>query len=41
MAAYDKTKVPFKWTATAGSILEKHQRLCSHIYKQFSSQSLD
>ena len=31
VAAYDKTKVPFKWTATADSILEKLQRLCSQI----------
>jgi putative transposase len=29
--AYDKTKVPFQWTATADSILEKLQRLCSQI----------
>ena len=32
VAAYNKTKVPFKWTATASSILERHQRLCSQIY---------
>jgi len=31
LAAYDKTKVPFKWTATSDSILEKFQRLCSKI----------
>ena len=31
VAAYDKTKVPFKWTATADSILEKLQRFCSQI----------
>ena len=31
VAAYDKTKVPFKWTATADSILEKLQRLCTQI----------
>ena len=31
VAAYDKTKVPFKSTATADSILEKLQRLCSQI----------
>ena len=31
VAAYDKTKAPFKWTATADSILEKLQRLCSQI----------
>jgi putative transposase len=29
--AYDKTKTPFQWTATADSILEKIQRLCSQI----------
>ena len=29
MAAYNKTKAPFNWTATADSILEKLQRLCS------------
>jgi hypothetical protein len=28
---YDETKDPFQWTATADSILEKLQRLCSHI----------
>jgi putative transposase len=31
VAAYNKTKAPFKWTATADSILEKLQRLCSQI----------
>ena len=31
VVAYDKTKAPFKWTATADSILEKLQRLCSQI----------
>jgi putative transposase len=31
VAAYDKTKSPFKWTATADSILEKLQSLCSQI----------
>ena len=31
VAACDKTKAPFKWTATADSILEKIQRLCSQI----------
>ena len=31
MAACDKTKVPFKWTATADLIREKLQRLCSLI----------
>ena len=32
VAAYDKTKTPFPWTATADSILEKLQRrLCSQI----------
>ncbi|MFO8237760.1 MAG: IS630 family transposase [Prochlorococcaceae cyanobacterium] len=31
VAAYNKTKAPFNWTATADSILEKLQRLCSHI----------
>jgi putative transposase len=29
--AYNKTKAPFNWTATADSILEKLQRLCSQI----------
>jgi hypothetical protein len=29
--AYDKTKAPFNWRATADSILEKLQRLCSRI----------
>jgi len=28
---YDKTKAPFKWTATADSSLDKLQRLCSQI----------
>ncbi|WP_094556268.1 IS630 family transposase [Synechococcus sp. 1G10] len=31
VAAYNKTKAPFNWTATADSILEKLQRLCSQI----------
>jgi putative transposase len=31
VAAYNKTKAPFKWTATADSILEKLQRLCAQI----------
>jgi hypothetical protein len=31
VAAYDKTKAPFNWTATADSILEKLQRLCAQI----------
>ena len=31
VAAYDKTKAPFTWTATADSILQKLQRLCSQI----------
>ncbi|HHG2225354.1 MULTISPECIES: IS630 family transposase [unclassified Synechococcus] len=31
VAAYNKTKVPFNWTATADSILEKLQRLCAQI----------
>ena len=31
VAAYNKTKAPFSWTATADSILEKLQRLCSQI----------
>jgi putative transposase len=31
VAAYDKIKAPFNWTATADSILEKLQRLCSRI----------
>jgi putative transposase len=31
VVAYDKTKAPFQWTATADSILEKLQRLCSQI----------
>jgi putative transposase len=32
VAAYYKTKAPFNWTATADSILEKLQRLCSQIF---------
>jgi hypothetical protein len=31
VAAYHKTKAPFNWTATADSILEKLERLCSQI----------
>jgi len=31
VAAHNMTKAPFKWTATADSILEKIQRLCSEI----------
>ena len=31
VAAYNKTKAPFNWTATADSILEKLQRLCTQI----------
>jgi len=31
VVAYNKTKAPFNWTATADSILEKLQRLCSQI----------
>ncbi len=31
VAAYNKTKAPFNWTATAESILEKLQQLCSQI----------
>jgi len=31
VTAYNKTKAPFNWTATADSILEKLQRLCSQI----------
>jgi putative transposase len=31
VAAYNKTKAPFNWTATADSILEKLQRLCAQI----------
>jgi putative transposase len=31
VAAYNKSKAPFNWTATADSILEKLQRLCSQI----------
>jgi hypothetical protein len=31
VAAYNKTKTPFNWTATADSILEKLQRLCTQI----------
>ncbi|QPN60137.1 IS630 family transposase [Synechococcus sp. CBW1002] len=31
VAAYNKTRAPFNWTATADSILEKLQRLCSQI----------
>jgi putative transposase len=32
LAAYNDTKAPFNWTATADSILEKLQRLCSQIF---------
>jgi len=31
VAAYNKSKAPFNWTATTDSILEKLQRLCSQI----------
>ena len=31
VAAYNKTKALFNWIATADSILEKLQRLCSQI----------
>ena len=31
VAAYNKNITPFIWTATADSILEKLQRLCSRI----------
>jgi putative transposase len=31
VAAYNKTKAPFNWSATADSILEKLQRLCTQI----------
>lgn len=31
VATYNKTKAPFNWSATADSILEKLQRLCSQI----------
>jgi hypothetical protein len=31
VAAYNKTKAPFNRTATADSIMEKLQRLCSRI----------
>ncbi|MFM7085567.1 MAG: IS630 family transposase, partial [Cyanobium sp.] len=31
VAHYNKSTVPFVWTATADSILEKLQRLCSQI----------
>ena len=31
VATYNKTKAPFKWTATAHSILEKLQRLWTQI----------
>ena len=31
VAAYNKTKAPLNWTATADSILEKLQRLCAQI----------
>lgn len=31
VAAYNKTRAPFNWIATADSILEKLQRLCSQI----------
>ena len=39
MAAYNKTKAPFNWTATADSILEKIQKLCSQISRHTSSRS--
>ncbi len=39
VAAYNKTKAPFNWTATADSILEKIQRLCSQISRHTSSRS--
>jgi len=29
VASFDKTKAPFKWTATADSMLEKVRRICS------------
>ena len=32
LAANDKTKVPFRRTATGDSILEKPQRLCWQIF---------
>ena len=32
VGAYNKNTAPFLWTATAGSILEKRQRLCSRIF---------
>ena len=31
VASYNKSKAPFNWTATANSILEKLQHLCSQI----------
>jgi putative transposase len=31
IAHYNKRSAPFSWTATADSILEKLQRLCSQI----------
>ncbi|MFN9659151.1 MAG: IS630 family transposase, partial [Cyanobacteriota bacterium] len=31
IANYNKGSAPFSWTATADSILEKLQRLCSQI----------
>jgi hypothetical protein len=31
VAAYNKTKAPFNWSATADSILETFQRLCTPI----------
>jgi putative transposase len=31
IANYNKGSTPFSWTATADSILEKLQRLCSQI----------
>jgi putative transposase len=31
VVAYNKTKTPFNWTATADSILEKLQRPCAQI----------
>jgi putative transposase len=41
VAAYNKTKAPFNWTATADSILEKLQRLCSQISGTRQDATLD
>ncbi len=38
VAAYNKTKTPFNWTATADSILEIIQRHCSQIRGKILAQ---